>query len=318
MGRNNKITLNFVSIVTLIVMLFLLSGSGYIINMVDTSKEKLEQHVEMQNRQNARKFLLYLNDKLSNDVANKELDINNDEDINRWATENMRTLKSDSTYNDFAVVKVGFDKENEEFLGNYIWSSLADGFPTKEDDVKTTFDIIVDQEKAREYFEGINNPLSLNSLISYSDIVKDNTITKEDIKKLKELDIIHYKNANEVQETLDNMYQGSITSNTDGYVWEKLDSKKYFVEWTTVPLEASMGINNEPKTSHGLINPNYKRVIIFATIDYDYIMKPYNDTFKQFDYIKDCVHITIIVLVVLAIFFMLYCTWLIYYNKLRK
>jgi hypothetical protein len=314
MKRKSRLTLNIVTLVNFLVVMFLLSGAGYIVNLADQSEQRLNSNIEVQNRQHARSFLLYLNDKMTRDVESGELDINDEEELIEWASDNIRTVKNDSTYNNIAVIKVEYSKENDEFIGNYMWSAVPTTPVTNNLGYKTTYDLMVVQEKAKEYF-GSDSILSNQHLISYNDIKGNKLYGKDTVDALVKEDIILFKNPDTVQNTLDAMYQGSVSNGNDNFTWVTQSNDRLLIEWTTVPLEANIGINGEPKTDKGVLNPNYKRIVIACSINDDYIKMPFKSQFDELGHLENVIHISIIIFVALSIILMLYCTWLIYYNE---
>lgn len=311
--KSKRIALNLVSILVFTVVTCLLGGSSYIINLADTSKEKLVTSIELQNRQHARSFLLYLNDKLNQDVNNGEIDITDEEQIEQWAKENIRTVKNDSTYHNIVVIKVEYSEDNDEFIGKYLWSATSQQTSNNSNNM-TTFDLLVDQKSAKEYFSS-NPELAGQELISYKDIRDNDLYGKETVKELVDLGIIKFKNPEVVQEVLDAFYEGTVSNNNDNYTFIPQKGYERLIEWTTVPLEASEGINGEPKTDKGNLNPKYSRLVIASSINSDYIEKPFENQFGQLDELKFYIHIAIITFVVLSLLMMLYFTWLIYYNN---
>jgi hypothetical protein len=311
--RNRRITLNLVSILVFTVVISLLGGSGYIINLADTSQDKLTASIEQQNRQHARGFLLYLNDKLNQDVSIGNIDVSDEEQVEQWAKENIRTVKNDSTYHNIVVIKVEYSGENDEFIGKYLWSATSQQVSNGLNQA-TTFDLLVEQQLAKEYFS--NDPeLSKRDLISYKDIRDNGLYGEETIKELVDLGIIKFQNPETVQEVLDAFYEGTVSNNNDNYRFIDIDGKERLIEWTTVPLEASEGLNGEFKTNKGTLNPKYSRLVIASTINSDYIQKPFENQYKQLDELKFYIHIAITIFVVLSLLMMLYFTWLIYYNN---
>jgi hypothetical protein len=311
--KSRRIALNLVSILVFTVVTCLIGGSSYIINLADTNKDRLVTSIELQNRQHARGFLLYLNDKLAQDVDNETIDISDEQQVEQWAKDNIRTVKNDSTYHNIAVIKVEYSEENDEFIGKYLWSATSQQISNGLG-YKTTFDLLVEQELAKEYFSD-NPELSGQDLISYKDIRDNGLYGKKTVEELVDLGIIRFQNHETVQEVLDAFYEGTISNNNDNYSFVPINGGKSLVEWTTVPLEASEGINGEPKTNKGTLNPKYSRLVIASTINSDYIEKPFENQFGQLDELKFYIHVAIITFVVLSLLMMLYFTWLIYYTN---
>jgi hypothetical protein len=305
MPKNKRHTLNAITVFVFLVVLLLISASSYLISWSENGADKLKANIEMQNRQHTRGFLLYLNDKLTQDVLNGRVDINDEESISNWASHNIRTINSDSTYANFSLIKVNYDRKQEEFIGKYLWSATAQKVDS-DLGYKTTFDILVNQKKAKEYFASNNNALANQELISYSDIVGDELLKEEEIDEMEKKNIIRYNNPSEVQSTLNAMYQGSVSGNNDNYTWTSHGNENYYIEWTTVPLESTIGLNDQPKTIKGKINPKYERIIIVTAIDSEYVQKPFNSQFDQFSVLQNIVHTAIIIFVAASLVLMLY------------
>jgi hypothetical protein len=316
MKRKNRLTLNIATIVNFLVVMCLLFGAAYILNLSNHEEHTLKRNIEFQSRQNARSFLLYLNDRLIQDSESGKLDVSNDRQVEEWASDNIRTVKSNSAIENIAVFKVEYSKPNNEFVGNYLWSAVPTTPVTNLLGYKTTYDLLVVQDKAKEYFAD-NTSMSSRDLISYNDILESGA-KPDDIKEMKEKGIILFKNPDKVQETLDAMYQGSISQGKDDYTWEMTNGKRLFVEWTTVPLEANIGLNGEEKTDRGALNTKYTRIVIAYSINEKYVESPFQDQFNELQDLTKMIHLGVIIFVVLSIGVSFYCTWLIYYNDTNK
>ncbi|QXN70298.1 hypothetical protein INTERNEXUS_258 [Bacillus phage vB_BspM_Internexus] len=313
-NKRAKRTLNVFSVLVFAFLLLLLMGSNYVINLANTSSEKISSAIENQNRQHARSNLLYFNDKLTRDYENGKLDVTNPKQLEKWATDNLRTVKSDSTFNNFAVIEVEYSKASKEYIGNYIWRASPQNIDNGLG-YMTTYDIIINQEKARVFFSNNKDIGGKYPFISYN-LIKNSY--KGKISDLIKEEIIRYKNPDEVQDTLNAMYEGSVSGNNDNYTWKYNNGKESFIEWTTVPLESTIGLNDEPKNKRGLINPNYKRIIIACSVDKDYVNQPFKKQITDLEHFKECVLIGVSLFVFLSIGLILYFTWLICYNNNHK
>ncbi|ALN97831.1 hypothetical protein Bp8pS_152 [Bacillus phage vB_BpuM-BpSp] len=325
MGDKHRITLNILTLVAFVMTAVVLGLGNYTINIANSTKDELNKSVEMQNRQYARNFLLYLNDRLTQDVENKKVNVNDDNDLIKWASDNLRTTKSDSTYASFSMIKVRFDNEKNDLVGDYLWSSSASlsspiDSTIRESRGRSTLDIIIDQKRAKDYFSSQNSKLSKSNILTYKELRDNELYGQKTIKELLDKKIVRFKNPEQVQKALDEMYQGTITKNNDTYTWlsNLNDKSRYLIEWTTVPSESSIGLNNEQKTIKGFINPEYKRLVIVTAMDSAYIKKSFEDQFTELNSVIQYVRIFTILFVLFVIGILVYCTWLLYHPAKKK
>jgi len=100
------------------------------------------------------------------------------------------------------------------------------------------------------------------------------------------------------------MRQGISTINTYDKNWWNVDGSPEYLEWIVIP-SGFLGFGDESKTTGGVKNGNYHKVLIALGTQKDEVEATFSDTFKEIDTIINITDIFVALSIIICIFNMI-------------
>lgn len=295
MIKKSKIKSNFILLSVFLFLLILIFISGTVYTTLNSAVNNMTNSVELQSRSNARELLDFIEIQLEKDIDENKVNVNKPEEIENWINKILTNSNTINKYKNISLLRISID--NNKFKGKIIW--LSNPINNSINELSDYNEIIINQNKAKKYFKN-------NAITNYSEIA-DNTNL---VNTLIDNKIIRFKNPNEVQKSLNKMFNGYSSSENDNYIWEENNSEndKDLVEWVSLP-SGNNGFYNESKISNEKLNPKYSKISIIAFVDYNYIMKPYEKTINDYNFIKVAIIILLVIIIILSLILMTKFVW---------